>query len=78
MGMGRPRRIGLRHCDARDGWERGSTRGQMQKLSRGSFMMMLHELEHIRLVQTRPRLIFGLLARRLSQCAKAERFLLTT
>jgi hypothetical protein len=29
----RPRRIGLRHCDARDGRERGSTRCQMQKLS---------------------------------------------
>jgi hypothetical protein len=28
----RPRRIGLRACIARDGRERGSTRGQMQKL----------------------------------------------
>jgi hypothetical protein len=29
----RPRRIGLRHCDPRDGRKRGSTRCQMQKLA---------------------------------------------
>ena len=33
----RPRRIGLRPCDARHGRQRGSARGQMQKLSAGKF-----------------------------------------
>ena len=32
-----PRRIGLRPCDPRHGRERGSARGQMQKLSAGKF-----------------------------------------
>jgi hypothetical protein len=32
-----PRRIGLRPCDARYEWDRGSARGQMQKLSAGKF-----------------------------------------
>ena len=35
----RPRRIGLRQRDARHGRERGSARGQMQKLRRGSFIV---------------------------------------
>jgi len=34
----RARRIGLRHCDVRDSWEHGSTRCQMQKATRGSFI----------------------------------------
>ena len=33
----RPRRIGLRPRDARHGRQRGSARGQMQKLSAGKF-----------------------------------------
>src|SRR5262245_61515984 len=33
----RPRRIGLRPRDARHGWQRGSARGQMQKISAGKF-----------------------------------------
>ena len=33
----RPRRIGLRPCDARHGRQRSSARGQMQKLSAGKF-----------------------------------------
>ena len=33
----RPRRIGLRPCDTRDGRERGSARCQMQKLPAGKF-----------------------------------------
>src|SRR5215472_12413478 len=33
----RPRRIGLRPSEARDGRERGNARGQMQKLSAGKF-----------------------------------------
>ena len=33
----RPRRIGLRPRDARHGRERGSARGQMQKISAGKF-----------------------------------------
>ena len=33
----RPRRIGLRSCDARDDRQRGSARGQMQKSSAGKF-----------------------------------------
>ena len=39
----RPRRIGLRPRDARHGRQRGSARGQMQKLLRwGSFMALFH------------------------------------
>src|SRR5262249_51671863 len=34
----RPRRIGLRPRDARHGWERGSARGQMQKISAGKVL----------------------------------------
>ena len=34
----RPRRIGLRPSEARHGRQRGSARGQMQKLRRGSFI----------------------------------------
>ena len=33
----RPRRIGLRPRDARHGRQRGSARGQMQKISTGKF-----------------------------------------
>jgi hypothetical protein len=33
----RPRRIGLRPCNSRDGRERGSARDQMQKISPGKF-----------------------------------------
>src|SRR5262249_24610929 len=33
----RPRRIGLRPCEARDGRQRGSDGGKMQKLSAGKF-----------------------------------------
>jgi len=33
----RPRRIGLRPCDARHGGQRGSAGGQMQKISAGKF-----------------------------------------
>src|SRR5262249_15991875 len=33
----RPRRIGLRPRDPRNGWQRGSARDQMQKLSAGEF-----------------------------------------
>src|SRR5215472_2265654 len=33
----RPRWIGLRPSQARNGWERGSARGQMQKISAGKF-----------------------------------------
>src|SRR5262245_59364241 len=33
----RPRWIGLRPCDARDGGQRGSARGQKQKFSAGKF-----------------------------------------
>jgi hypothetical protein len=33
----RPRRIGLRPRETRHGWQRGSTRGQMQKISAGKF-----------------------------------------
>ena len=33
----RPRRIGLRPRDARDGRERGSARGQMQEYAAGKF-----------------------------------------
>jgi hypothetical protein len=32
-----PRRIGLRPCDSRDGWQRGSACCQMQKISAGKF-----------------------------------------
>src|SRR5262245_64458957 len=35
--MYRPRRISLRRSDARDGRQRGSARGQMQKISAGKF-----------------------------------------
>ena len=37
----RPRRIGLRPRDARHGRQRGSARGQMQKLSAGKFHRVL-------------------------------------
>src|SRR5208282_1460662 len=33
----RPRRITVRRCEPRRGWERGSTRCQMQKFSAGKF-----------------------------------------
>jgi hypothetical protein len=33
----RPRRVGLRPSDARHGGERGSARGQTEKLSAGKF-----------------------------------------
>ncbi len=33
----RPRRISLRRSDAREGWKRGSARGQMQKFATGKF-----------------------------------------
>src|SRR5262249_53287848 len=35
----RPRRIGLRFCDARHGREHGSAGGQMQKISAGKFQV---------------------------------------
>ena len=41
----RPRRIGLRPRDARHGRERGSARGQMQKLlRRGSFIICMPQV----------------------------------
>src|SRR5262245_18898388 len=37
----RPGRISLRPCDAREGRQRGSARGQMQKISAGKFHLKL-------------------------------------
>src|SRR5215467_1368372 len=45
----RPRRVGLRPRDARHGRQRGSARGQMQKLSAGKFHNGLLSLVHWRM-----------------------------
>ena len=39
----RSRRIGLRPCNPRDGWQRGGAAGQMKEISAGKFHVALPE-----------------------------------